>query len=87
MTEAAKRSGTWSALDAAEALSLQAERLARFAATPPVARVYFDAFFRSVKAAILEWIQVAKKPETRAKRIDETVTKAAMNVRSNQWRQ
>ena len=84
--EAAKRSGTWEALDAVEALSLPADLVARFAAAPPVAQSHFDAFPRSVKRAILEWIQLAKKPETRAKRIDETVTKATINVRANQWR-
>ena len=30
---------------------------------------------------------VAKKPETRAKRIEETARLAAQNVRANQWRQ
>jgi uncharacterized protein YdeI (YjbR/CyaY-like superfamily) len=51
------------------------------------AKGYFDAFPRSVKRAILEWISLAKKPETRAKRIEETVTKAEKNIRANQWRQ
>jgi uncharacterized protein YdeI (YjbR/CyaY-like superfamily) len=35
----------------------------------------------------LEWIQGAKKRETRAKRIEETVSLAARNIRANQWRQ
>ncbi|HEX5944229.1 MAG TPA: YdeI/OmpD-associated family protein [Anaerolineales bacterium] len=30
----------------------------------------------SYKKAILEWITSSKKPETRAKRVEETVTKA-----------
>ena len=48
---------------------------------------YFDAFPRSVKRAILEWIASAKRTETRANRIEETVTKAEKNIRANQWRQ
>jgi len=31
------------------------------------------------------WL-TAKKPETRAKRVEETVTQAEVNVRANQWR-
>jgi uncharacterized protein YdeI (YjbR/CyaY-like superfamily) len=32
---------------------------------------------------ILEWIASAKRPETRAKRITETVKLAAKNIRAN----
>jgi uncharacterized protein YdeI (YjbR/CyaY-like superfamily) len=39
-----------------------------------------------VKRAILEWILNAKKPETRAARIADTVAKAEKNLRANQWR-
>jgi uncharacterized protein YdeI (YjbR/CyaY-like superfamily) len=86
VVEAAKRSGTWEALDAVEALTLPDDLLARFEAAIPVARTNFEAFPRSGRRAILEWIQTAKKPETRAKRIEETVTQAEVNVRANQWR-
>jgi uncharacterized protein YdeI (YjbR/CyaY-like superfamily) len=86
VVEAAKRSGTWEALDAVEALTLPEDLLARFQAATPVARTNFDAFPRSAKRGILEWIQNAKKPETRAKRVEETVTQAEVNVRANQWR-
>ena len=50
------------------------------------AKDYFEAFPRSVKRGIMEWILNAKRPETRAKRIEETVTLAEKNVRANQWR-
>lgn len=83
----AKKSGTWTALDAVEALLLPDDLTARFSAAAPVARANFDAFPRSVKRGILEWIQTAKRPDTRARRIDETVTLAANGVRANQWRQ
>lgn len=83
--EAAKQDGSWTALDAVEALEIPAD-LDRALAVNPVAREYFDAFPRSVKRGILEWIVNAKKPETRAKRIDETVTQAERNLRANQWR-
>ncbi|MGD1961364.1 MAG: YdeI/OmpD-associated family protein [Fulvivirga sp.] len=47
----------------------------------------FDNFPKSVKRRILEWIYNAKRPETRHKRIDETVRLAAENIRANQYRQ
>lgn len=83
---AARASGTWSALDAVEALTLPDDLVVRFDAAPPAARAHFDAFPRSVKRAILEWLHGAKKPETRARRVEETVTLAERNLRANQWR-
>jgi uncharacterized protein YdeI (YjbR/CyaY-like superfamily) len=50
------------------------------------AEVHFEAFPRSVKKGILEWILNAKTAATRDKRIQETVTLAAENIRANQYR-
>ena len=83
---AAKQDGSWGALDAIEELAIPAELDLALNANP-IAAQYFQAFPRSVKRAILEWIANAKKPETRAKRIEETARLAAQNVRANQWRQ
>lgn len=83
--EAAKRDGSWSRLDAVEALRIPADLEAAFRAYPDAA-ANFDAFPRSVKRGILEWIATAKKPETRARRIEETAKRAHMNERANQWR-
>ena len=84
--EAAKRDGSWNALDAVEALEIPSD-LKKALSKNKTARGYFEAFPRSVKRSILEWIATAKKPETRAKRIEETVTLAEKNIRANQWRQ
>ncbi|MFN8411955.1 MAG: YdeI/OmpD-associated family protein [Anaerolineales bacterium] len=84
--EAAKKDGTWNALDAVEALEIPPD-LAKALSKNKTAREYFEAFPRSVKRGILEWILNAKKAETRAARIEETVTKAEKNIRANQWRQ
>ncbi len=81
----AKKSGTWSALDEVEALLIPPDlqqALAKF----KNATAHFDAFPRSVKRGILEWISTAKKPETRAKRLLDTATLAQDKVRANQWR-
>ena len=84
--EASKKDGSWNALDAVEALEIPSDMEKAFSKNK-TARGYFEAFPRSVKRAILEWISSAKKPETRAQRIAETVTKAEQNIRANQWRQ
>jgi uncharacterized protein YdeI (YjbR/CyaY-like superfamily) len=83
--EAAKRDGSWSALDAVEALETPPD-LERALAAYPSARRHFDAFPRSVKRGILAWIAGAKKPETRARRVEETARLAEDNLRANQGR-
>lgn len=82
----AKKDGSWNALDRVEALEIPPDLQKAFASNK-VAQKNFEAFPRSVKRAILEWIAAAKRPETRAKRIAETVMSAAKNIRANQWRQ
>jgi uncharacterized protein YdeI (YjbR/CyaY-like superfamily) len=84
--EAAKQDGSWNALDSVEALEIPPD-LAEALAANPSAESYFNAFPRTVKRAILEWIASAKKPETRLKRITETAESAARNIRANEWRQ
>jgi uncharacterized protein YdeI (YjbR/CyaY-like superfamily) len=84
--EAAKQDGSWNALDSVEALEIPAD-LKKALAANRMAQQNFDVFPRSAKRAILEWISHAKKPETRAKRIEETVTQAEKNIRANQWQQ
>lgn len=83
--EAAKQDGSWTALDAIEALEIPPD-LETALASYDSARQHFEAFPRSVKRSILEWIAAAKKPETRAKRVAETAHLAEDNIRANQWR-
>jgi uncharacterized protein YdeI (YjbR/CyaY-like superfamily) len=84
--EAAKRDGSWYALDRVEALEIPPD-LRQALTVCETAGKYFDTFPRTVKRSILEWISNAKKPETRAKRVEETARLAAKNIRANQWRQ
>lgn len=81
----AKANGTWTALDEVELLTIPPDLAEALAAHAP-ADAYFEAFPRSVKRGILEWISTAKQPETRTKRIAETATLAARNERANQYR-
>ena len=83
--EAAVQDGSWNALDAIEALEIPPD-LETVLAGYHSARDHFEAFPRSVKRGILEWIANAKRAETRAKRVDETARLAAQNIRANQWR-
>jgi uncharacterized protein YdeI (YjbR/CyaY-like superfamily) len=83
--DAAMADGTWSALDAVEALEVPPDLADAFAAQPG-SRAQWDGFPRSVKRGVLEWIVQAKKPETRAKRVLETASLATRGERANQWR-
>lgn len=82
---AAQKDGSWNALDAVEALEIPPD-LAVALAAQGTAAANFDAFPRSVKRGILEWIASAKRPATRANRVEETARLAAENRRANQWR-
>jgi uncharacterized protein YdeI (YjbR/CyaY-like superfamily) len=82
--EAAKQDGSWNALDAIEALEIPPD-LEQALTSYQAAKQNFEAFPKSVKRGILEWIASAKKPETRTKRIQETAQLAAENIRANQW--
>jgi uncharacterized protein YdeI (YjbR/CyaY-like superfamily) len=86
VVEEAKAKGLWNKLDAVEALETPPD-LAKALAKFKTAQKNFEAFPRSAKRGILEWILQARKPETRAARIVETVEKAKDNIRANQWRQ
>ena len=83
--EAAKADGSWSKLDASHALEVPRD-LATALRSSPNAKRHFDAFPPSARRAILQWIDDAKRPETRAKRIAETARLAERNVRANQPR-
>ena len=83
--EQAKADGSWNSLDEVEALEIPAD-LRDALASYPNAASNFEAFPRSAKRGILEWILVAKKPATRANRVNETARLANENVRANQWK-
>jgi uncharacterized protein YdeI (YjbR/CyaY-like superfamily) len=82
--DVAKENGAWSLLDQVEDLVVPPDLAAAFREHPGAADVW-EAFPRSAKRGILEWIVQAKKPETRAKRVHETAEKAARGERANQW--
>ena len=85
VVEAAKADGSWTLLDDVEDLVVPPDLAAAFEAVPG-SREHWEAFPRSAKRGILEWIVQAKTAPTRAKRIAETAAQAGIGERANQWR-
>ena len=81
--DAAKADGSWSKLDASHALNIPKDLAAALKAYPH-GRRNFDAFPASARRGILQWIDGAKRPQTRAKRIEETARLANDNLRAHQ---
>src|ERR1700730_15023429 len=73
--ELAKKDGSWNKLDDVYAMVIPPDLKKAFA-TNKKAWKNFDAFSPSSKRGILSWIESAKRPETRQKRIDQTVKSA-----------
>ncbi|AQG82041.1 YdeI/OmpD-associated family protein [Spirosoma montaniterrae] len=84
LIDLAKQTGTWTALDHLEDGICPPDLQTALDANS-MAKSFFDAFPRSVRRGILEWLLNAKTPETRAKRIAEIVSKAERNERANQY--
>lgn len=84
MVELAKKIGTWNTLDAATNLEIPDDLLAALQSYETAAQ-NFEAFPKSTKRAILEWISAAKQSTTRQKRLEETAKLAAQNIRANQY--
>lgn len=82
--DAAQQDGSWSRLDAVDAITIPPDLAEAFRAHPGSA-ANFAGFPPFTKRAILEWIMIAKRAETRSARILETATLAARNERANQW--
>jgi uncharacterized protein YdeI (YjbR/CyaY-like superfamily) len=84
MVALAKQTGTWDALNDVDQILVPSDLQQVFAKNKKAAE-YFEAFPRSAKRGILEWILSAKRLETRQKRIEETVRLAKDNIRAQQY--
>ena len=78
----AKQNGAWESLDAAEAGTVPVD-LADALASNAAAQTNYATFSLSARKMILTWVLGAKQPETRARRVAETVRLAALNKRAN----
>lgn len=79
--EAAKADGSWDLLNSVDDLIVP-DDLAEALAADPDAASQFAAFSASARRIILYWIASAKRSETRAKRIAETVRAAVEGRRA-----
>jgi uncharacterized protein YdeI (YjbR/CyaY-like superfamily) len=82
VVEQAKKSGAWDVLAEAQDLIVPAD-LQEALDRNVEAGKHFQAFPPSSRQLILEWIALAKRPETRSRRIQQTVELAAVNQRAN----
>jgi uncharacterized protein YdeI (YjbR/CyaY-like superfamily) len=81
----AQQNGSWSILDEVEELTVPAD-LELALAGDAVALAFFTGLSKSVKKAILQWLVLARRAETREKRISEIVSHAAQQLRPRQFR-
>jgi uncharacterized protein YdeI (YjbR/CyaY-like superfamily) len=76
--ERAWSDGSWSILDSVEHLEVPVDRAAALDGCPPE-RHNWEAFSPSARRALLGWIAVARRDETRARRVRETAAAAQLN--------
>jgi uncharacterized protein YdeI (YjbR/CyaY-like superfamily) len=80
--EKAKLDGSWDALNASDNLEIGEDLQKAFDANK-TAETNFQGFTDGVKKAILQWLNSAKREETRAARIEKLVAMAEKNKRVN----
>jgi uncharacterized protein YdeI (YjbR/CyaY-like superfamily) len=85
VVEAAQADGSWTLLDDVEDLVVPPDLAAALAAVPGAGEQW-EAFPRSAKRALLEWIVQAKTEPTRARRVTQTAGAAGRGERANTWR-
>jgi uncharacterized protein YdeI (YjbR/CyaY-like superfamily) len=85
MIRIAKENGSWTILDEAEALIIPSDLDDEFKKQPE-AKSYFLSLSSSDKRNILQWLTLAKREETRQKRISEIVELAGQNLKPKQFR-
>jgi len=82
--ERAKANGSWSSLDAVEAMVVPDDLTKALRALPDAAK-NFAAFSPSARKAYLHWISQAVRAETRAHRVAHVAQFAASNQKSRQF--
>lgn len=82
--EKAKENGSWIILDEVEELTIPEDLEKEFEANPG-SKDFFMSLSKSVKKGILQWIVLAKRPETRQNRIKEIAILAAQNLKPKQF--
>lgn len=82
--EIAKQNGSWEILDSVEALAIPID-LEIELKSKPNAMDYFLSLSKSTRKAMLQWLVLAKRPETRQKRIAEIAELAEIRQKPKQF--
>ncbi|HEX2911846.1 MAG TPA: YdeI/OmpD-associated family protein [Chloroflexia bacterium] len=82
--ENSKKDGSWNAYDAIEDLTVPEDLQVALTAGDKALK-NFEAFSNTNKKQILWWIESAKRPETRARRIEQIVASAEQNKNPLQY--
>ncbi len=83
--EIAKENGSWSIIDSVENLELP-DDLEQAFKKKPGSKEFFLSLSKSFRKGILQWIVLAKRPETRLKRIEDTVESAFIKEKPKPFR-
>jgi len=79
--EQAKKDGSWKRLDEMAKPGRIPKDLNEALKADPTAKKNFNAFTKSQRSQYLGWLNSAKRPETRSKRIAQIVERAAANIK------
>ncbi|MFT3704909.1 MAG: YdeI/OmpD-associated family protein [Agriterribacter sp.] len=82
--EAAKQNGSWNILDNVEAYTIPKDLSTAFRKHAG-SRNFFLSLSKSVQKRLLQWIVLARRPETRQKRINEIAELAAQGIKPKQF--
>lgn len=78
--ETAIQNGSWTILDEVEELKIPKDLVKEFE-NKKGSLEFYSSLSKSVKKAILQWLVLAKRPETRQKRITEIAELARLNLK------
>ena len=82
--ETAKQNGSWIILDEVEELQIP-EDLEKEFNIKPGSKDFFLRLSKSVRKSVLQWLVLAKRPETRQKRITEIAELASQKLKPKQF--
>jgi len=80
--EIAKKNGAWDRLDDIDRELVIPNDLKEALADSPEAEKHFENFPSSSKKQYLWWLKSAKRPETRARRLQEIIQRAEKNIKA-----
>ena len=83
--ETAKQNGSWTILDEVEELIVPEDLETAFGSQTG-SKDFFLSLSKSVRKSMLQWLVLAKRPETRRKRVSEIAELASQGLKPKQFR-